>query len=362
MLTHLLLIVGQMMKGAWLAMALGYASAVKDHSGRLQNEGTCTSDINSDGLVSVDDLLNLLAEFGRTCVDTPAPDCSAQVDLQVATQFCEQQGGPQETTTAFCLAETSDSDALLAACSVLGVGDTGRFACSDLGYSEADCADVAATVAAAFPDCASLAVGAPGVCPALAALTTETDCQSWAANNAQNLGLGSGSIAALEPHTAEGTNFNDFCVGAGGPQAATNAACVGISGDEVRGACLALGGPIQAVTVLCGQLGFSAATCTDIAATIPAEVNTCDALVAAQPVLCQGIAAANDDPDCDAWAPNGFIGGAPAALNDAVAALSADEFALLAAACASVAANGDAACAGHVHGHICAHVPAEAGR
>ena len=349
-----------MMKVAWLAMVLGSASAAKDHSRRLQNVGTCTADVNSDGLVSVDDLLNLLSEFGRTCQDAAAPSCSESVDVQVATQFCEQQGSPQAVTTAFCLAETSNPDALLAACTALGVADTGRVACSDLGYSAEDCANVAATVAATFPDCASLAAGAPAVCPALAAMTTETDCQAWAANNGVGLGLGSQAIGALEPHTAGGTNFNDFCVGVGGPQAATTAACVSVSADQVRGACLALGGPIQAVTMLCGELGFSAETCAGVAATVPAEVNTCDALVAAQPVLCQGLGAANDDPDCDAWAPNGFIGGAPAALNDAVAALSAGEFAMLGAACASVGAS--AGCAGHLHGHICAHVPAASGR
>ncbi len=346
------------MKAFWLATVLSSVSATNNPR-QLQDAGSCP-DSNSDGIVGVDDLLALLAMFGQTCSSssTPTLDCAAQVDVQVAQQFCEAQGGPQDVTAAFCVAETSDPDALLQACSVLGVADTGRVACSDLGYSDADCADVADQVAATFADCAALSVGAPALCPSLAQLATEADCESWAINNGQNLGLGSQAIGALEPHVAEGTNFNDFCVAAGGPQQATAGACNGVSAEEVTGACQALGGPVPAVIMLCGQLGFSTATCEDIAATgVPPEVNTCEALVAAQPALCQGIGNANTDPDCDAWAPNGFIGGAPAAFNAALAAMSADEFGLLAATCASVAASDDA-CAGQTHGHICAHVDA----
>ena len=102
--------------------------------------------------------------------------------MRVASQFCTAQGGPQETTTAFCIAETSDPDALLAACNTLGVAETGRVACSGLGYSAEACTVVADTVANAFADCDSLAVGAPALCPALAELTTDPDCDTWAAN------------------------------------------------------------------------------------------------------------------------------------------------------------------------------------
>ena len=345
------------MKVVWLATVLSSVSAATNNSRQLQDAGSCP-DTNADGLVGVDDLLALLAMYGQTCpgFSPPALDCAAQVDVQVATGFCEAQGGPQAVTAAFCVAETSDPDALLQACNVLGVADTGRVACLDLGYSDADCADVADQVAAAFSDCATLSVGAPALCPQLGQLATEADCQTWAVNNGQSLGLGSQVIAALEPHTAGGTNFNDFCVAAGGPQAATNAACVGVSAEQVTAVCQALGGPVPAVIMLCGELGFSAETCQDIAATgVPPEVNTCEILVAAQPALCQGIATANTDPDCDAWAPDGFIGGAPAAFNDALTAMSDAEMQLLAATCASVAGT-DNACAGQTHGHICAHV------
>ena len=108
--------------------------------------------------------------------------------------------------------------------------------------------------------------------------------------------------------------------------------------------------------MLCQQLGFSAARCEDVVDQLPADVTTCEALVAAQPALCQVVADMNDDPDCDAWTPNGFIGGAPTALNDALTAMAEAEYGLLAAGCASVAANADAACADHTVGHICAHV------
>ena len=108
--------------------------------------------------------------------------------------------------------------------------------------------------------------------------------------------------------------------------------------------------------MLCQQLGFSAGTCEGIVAQLPAEVTTCEALVAAQPALCAVVAGTTDDPDCDAWAPNGFIGGAPTALNDALTAMADDEYALFAAGCASVAASADAVCADHTVGHICAHV------
>ena len=182
------------------------------------------------------------------------------------------------------------------------------------------------------------------------------NCDDWSRTDGHNLGWGSDAVAALAPHVAAGTNFLDFCNAAGDPASAANAACMSVPADDVTAACGALGGPGPTVQLLCMDLGFSQEACAAIVAAMPATIATCADLVAAQPALCAQVAAGTTAPDCAAWAPNGFIGGAPAALATAVSAMQADEFPLMAAGCAAVAASADAACADHPTGHICAHV------
>ena len=337
--------------------------------------------------------------IGHMCSMVPelrTDTCEEIADVAVGLAFCQAQGGPDNSVLELCSSVTGDADSMTAGCADIGIYEWSALQCSGFGYDYTTCQYVGALITGSIPlllsDEQATALGYPlgtpwftpfpqtledgsdgcaafvadageTVCPMLVEVDSARNggdradnCDDWAQNEGHNIGFGSQLAASLAPHTTDGTNFNDFCTAAGSPQAASNAACNGVPAENVAGACLQLGGPGPAVGMLCGQLGFSTETCAAIVEGIPEEVDTCDALVAAQPVLCQAIADGTTDADCDAWAPNGFIGGAPAALTEALAAVADDELALLAAGCASVVASADAACADHPTGHICAHV------
>ena len=167
----------------------------------------------------------------------PVTDCEDQADLQVAAAWCNQQGGPQQSTTAMCIAETSDSAAILALCNTIGVLETGRVACSGLGYPDATCDVVAGVVADSFANCEILAANAPAVCPDLAALTTDANCDDWAAREGRMLGLGQNAILQMAPHMESGDTFQDYCQSVGSPAAATNMICNSVPADAAMQAC-----------------------------------------------------------------------------------------------------------------------------
>ena len=194
-----------------------------------------------------------------------------------------------------------------------------------------------------------------------------------------NLGWGTQAVADLAPHTEGGQTFREFCEAqtpgstctvdgvenqqCNPAQQASLAACNGIPSDTIAQACAAMGGPAPAIVVMCMDLGWDQATCEGIAEdAVAAGVTSCPVLVAVQGQLCQGVADGTGSTTCDEWAPgNGYIGGAPSALNVALGQMAQDQLGLLNAACTSVALNADAACADHAIGHLCAHVDLSGG-
>jgi hypothetical protein len=186
-------------------------------------------------------------------------------------------------------------------------------------------------VADSFSSCEILAANAPAVCPDLAALTTDADCDAWAASEGRLLGLGQDAILQMAPQMDGAVTFQDYCTAAGSPPKATNAICNSVPADAAMQACTVYASPATAVRVICLDLGFSDGTCADVQAGLPAEVSTCDILLASWTDLCQGLADANTDPTCQQWGPTAHVSGTvdAAGFNGAVAALEADVLGLL---------------------------------
>jgi hypothetical protein len=109
-----------------------------------------------------------------------------------------------------CVSVTSDATVLGDICAAVGVGETARILCDDVGYSAGTCDDVSQQAAAAFATCAEVTAivngmpAAQGLCPTLSTMTTEADCASWGANDGPAIALGSQAIRGLQPTIASG--------------------------------------------------------------------------------------------------------------------------------------------------------------
>jgi putative hemolysin len=84
-----------------------------------QDLPACPADIDTDGIVGVDDLLSLLAQFGRTNCAVPEgsqPECTdeqtAAGNVAALTAYCRASGGPLNTINNMCMSETTNSDAV----------------------------------------------------------------------------------------------------------------------------------------------------------------------------------------------------------------------------------------------------------
>ena len=313
--------------------------------------------------------------IGHLCSMVPdlrTDTCEEIADYRVGLAFCQARGGPDQSVQALCESVLSDTAAVGASCAAVGVAETSRLACDGFGYDYTTCVQVAARVVGTIPfpgftpiaegDCAALSNSAPSVCPMLVLPgggDRAIDCEGWAQTDGHNLGWGQQAVADLAPYLANGTTFLQFCTEQGGPTAAAVAACSQIPQATVLEACATLGGPQSTLKLLCQDLGPDDAACTTIANDFTGS--TCDSLwdVSSQSILplqCNRIGGATTAATCDDWASNGYVGGAPNAFNDALAAMSAAELSLLTAACDGIVANGDLACRDHPAGHLCANV------
>jgi hypothetical protein len=68
----------------------------------------CTGDTNGDQRITVEDIMQTLANFGNDCAQSSATTCSDQMDYQVSLAFCQASGQP--ILPAGC----ADNDALAA--------------------------------------------------------------------------------------------------------------------------------------------------------------------------------------------------------------------------------------------------------
>ena len=278
------------------------------------------------------------------------------------------------TTCTLTAADAAANPAVVGSCAVA----TGSGTCAYVADGSNGCADFVAD-------------GGTTICPMLVNVNSAStggdrasNCEDWAQTDGHNLGWGQQAVADLAPHLADGVSFQDYCqspgvaaVQAGAaatnaarnvtwnlPQSATYSIYMSIPDDTRRDSCAALGGPTYAVRVICLDLGFSTDTCAGVQAALPAEVSSCDILVAIWPTLCGGLADGTTSPTCADWGPSqGFIGptvdddASAMGFNDALLAMQADELILLQSACAGVATHADAACGGHALGHLCSMVP-----
>ena len=100
---------------------------------------TCIADLNTDAIVGVDDLLMLLAQYGRECIaveGTPeqcTDEQTAASNAAALTSYCRANGGPRNTVTNLCTAATTNTDATADLCAYVRQASTvTRITCGPL--------------------------------------------------------------------------------------------------------------------------------------------------------------------------------------------------------------------------------------
>jgi hypothetical protein len=99
----------------------------------------CIADLNTDAIVGVDDLLMLLAQYGRECIaveGTPeqcTDEQTAASNAAALTSYCRANGGPRNTVTNLCTAATTNTDATADLCAYVRQASTlNRITCGPL--------------------------------------------------------------------------------------------------------------------------------------------------------------------------------------------------------------------------------------
>jgi hypothetical protein len=351
---------------------------------------------------------NIVTSSSATCRDHPLGHicatladnkvCEHQADVAVAEAFCQSAGSPQASVVAICNSVTNDAAALGAVCAAVGVAETARILCDDVGYSGATCASVAEQAATLFSSCAEVTYqeivdgvqGPPmaqNLCPALQTMEEETDCAVWGSIDGPALAMGSSAILALRAAVPNGVTTVDWCqslpvdadtLAYDAAGTATNnlgaqanvAACLSVDPVALHTVCMEYKdeaqGAVAALNIECLNLGFEQDSCDQAAALlVNASVVTCVGLIAAQSAVCPSFAALTDPAeDCVTWGAHGFLPVSvdQAAYNTAVNALSTAAKAQLNTACAAVedgtlVTSSSATCRNHPFGHICATHP-----
>merc|ERR1740130_2239374 len=220
--------------------------------------------------------------IGHMCSMVPAlrtDTCQEIADTAVGLAFCQAQGGPDNSVLELCMSVGRDTAAVAAGCAAIGISEFSFLECSGFGYDYTTCSQVAALTVGGIP----LLIDADMA--AAQGLPDTYIGAAWFTPFPQTLADGSDGCAAFVADG--GVTVCPMLVAVnsaahGGPQAASNAACMSVPADDVTAACGALGGPGPTVQLLCMDLGFSQSACAGIVANMPATIVTCGDLVAAQ--------------------------------------------------------------------------------
>jgi hypothetical protein len=115
----------------------------------------CDTDLNTlNNAAPVGSLLkNICPVKCSTCPDANT-DCSFtpgdRATCGTGCTYVAPVSKPQRAVVAMCVSVTSDATVLGDICAAVGVGETARILCDDVGYSAGTCDDVSQQAAAAF--------------------------------------------------------------------------------------------------------------------------------------------------------------------------------------------------------------------